>query len=235
MKQKVLINLHEIVDGHNTSIIIISEKDGETEMEKFLADAESVMGSKYLPRLLAAEIISEEHGEFTISEPMKENRGRTLSYTELNVIIIFNIQDEESQRIGYHETAHILQKEEILKAITTFYKLEKDDYTIYLEEAHAETFAAVCILKDAENSEGFARRQAFLLEQARKDEDKAANSTDSFDKYYAHYTLLESFINNAALESISAKSYNELAVQCEEHVMSHKRSFPEFMEFFDNV
>jgi hypothetical protein len=238
-------NLYKIIKGTNASVAIIQEKDGRYDIEEFLEKTQAIMGDKYMDILTDNGVVEPDgDGGYKESEQMQEYRGVTLYYAKnsdgewKNMIALLDPVDLEGQRTGYHEGAHPIQwKHELLQNVEGFFDEEgkKSRYGRYLEEAHAESFAAACVLNDAEDGNDFASRQEYLLHKAAKDELSGLKSDEQrypSHKYYAHFDTLKPLIKN--YEKIVGDfdgDYNNLANMLVGHVVKYSKSKDEFDKF----
>lgn len=251
--------LSEIVKDANTSILVIREINGILDTNRFWQDAKDLIGDKYLNILARNGIITRELDDddnanisivngvmvqnsigYILSSDILRYKGYAFPYAKISddeykyVIILLNPNNLECQRISYHEVAHVFQRKAgVLKVVNTFNNFKKDVYAHYLEEAHADLFATACIMKDALDCADYSKRKIFLREQAEKDEEDGNNSTKSSypsPKYYAHLSLIESFLLRIDYD-ITLKSYQKLAIECENHLLNYGRSKEDFMKF----
>lgn len=234
-------NLNHIAKGTNTSILIIPEIDGVVDVSGFLQKAHDLMGDDFLKILVKNGVMDFDGARNTLSLNMLNYKGCTFPYAKTetgykNVVVIFNPKNLESQRVGYHEIAHTLQtKDGCLKVINTFNNSEKDTYNHYLEEAHADLFAAACIMKDAKDMSEFTKRRSFLYIQANEDERKGSECTECnypSDKYYAHSDVLYEFLG-AIDDYVLSQSHLKLAIDAEELILSFGKSKEEFTSFLN--
>ena len=237
---KFFENLHKIIEGSNASILIINNKNDQPDVESFLKDAENLIGPNSLDILQGNGIINIDK---KLTQSMLKNRGITIAYAKIsdnkfkNAIVLFNPIDTEGQRLGYHESGHIVQRNgNGLKVIKHCYSVKKSSYERYLSEAHAEAFAYLCILKDAFDEKSFALRKDFLKKRAKYDEDRGNECTDAkypSYKYYALQTILDKLLEETSYKWVKARRYKTLAIKAEEYVCKHAKSSEEFEAYLN--
>ncbi len=236
--EKFIENVSSILETLNSKLLFIKKTENGFDIKLFLKQAKDIMGDSYLNLLLDNCIIVPDGKSFEFSDNIIEYKGCTLNYQKVSenryqsVIILLDPTNLESQRIGYHELAHLFQTSDCgLKAINTFYNFSKRFYTHYLEEAHAEVFAAACILNDAENKKDFEDRKAFLIKQAKIDEELGKGCDDNIypsPKYYAHFSLIDKFVTKSET-LLKEQSYQTLSKICENHVLRYAKSECDFI------
>ncbi len=222
------------ISGFNASLLIINKKDGVYDVPFFLHQAKEIMGEKSYQTLIDNGIIIENGSEPELSSNIMEYKGYTLHYQKIaegeykSLILLLDTQTLEGQRIAYHEMGHLYQSKSTgLALINTFFDDNKNFTTHFLEEAHAELFAAACILKDAKNEDDFQSRKEFLYKQAVVDEELGKRSnvfTYPSPKFYAHLSLIKNFLSEVEM-CISNKSYLAIAKELERHAVLYNRKF----------